>query len=87
MRRMRLSLETRLARARREGPVAPAPIAMAVGQVGVQRKIVPARGERVPVGEAAQRSELGPRALGGREGEAGRADGFGEVADTVRTAR
>jgi hypothetical protein len=59
VRRVGLTREMQPARARRESPVTPAAIAMAVGQVHVEGEVVPARRERCPIGQSRGSPELG----------------------------
>jgi len=84
---VRLAAEMAGTRSRREGAVATPAVAMPVGQVRVERQVVPARGEGAPVGErrglAERRAQL--RARG--EDEAPFADGIGERVDAARKAR
>jgi hypothetical protein len=61
--------EALVARARRQRGVAPPAITVAVGQMGVERHVGPARGEGVPVGERAVRGELAPHAVRRHERE------------------
>jgi hypothetical protein len=75
MRLVRLAPELAAACSRRERGVPAAAVAMALGQVGVEGEVVPARAERLPVGELALRGEHRAEPRPGHEGEARVPDG------------
>jgi hypothetical protein len=67
--------------------MAPPAVAMPVGQVRVERQVVPARREGAPVGERRGLAERGAQLRARGEDEAPFADGIGERADAARRGR
>jgi hypothetical protein len=76
VRLVRLPPERPLAGTRGERAVAPPAVAVPFGQVGVEREVVPARGEGRPVVQMAHGFEPRAELAGGHEGESVAANSF-----------